>query len=61
MNKDFRLILEKAAEVRALMPLTESAFEINMIESSTGADEDFSAVIRTMEQLAELDSTPSAI
>lgn len=59
MNKDFRLILEKAAEVRALMPVTASAFEINAIESSAGEDEDFSAVIRTMEQLAELDSTPA--
>lgn len=59
MNKDFRLILEKAAEVQALMPITSSAFEINTIESSAGADEDFSAVIRTMEQLAEVESAPS--
>lgn len=59
MNKDFRLILEKAAEVQAPMPVTASAFEINTIESSTGTDEDFSAVIRTMEQLAELESAPS--
>lgn len=60
MNKDFRLILEKAAEVHALMPVTASAFEINTIESSAGTDEDFSVVIRRMEQLAELDSAPSA-
>ena len=59
MNKDFRLILEKAAEVRALMPLTASAFEVNTIESSAGADEDFSAVIRTMEQLSALEPRPS--
>lgn len=59
MNKDFRLILEKAAEVQALMPVTASAFEINTIESSAGADEDFSAVIRTMEQLAEVEFAPS--
>ena len=59
MNKDFRLILEKAAEVQALMPVTASAFEINTIESSAGADEDFSVVIRTMENLAEVESVPS--
>ncbi|HWC16076.1 MAG TPA: NAD-binding protein [Terriglobales bacterium] len=60
MNKDFHLILEKAAEVRALMPVTASAFEINAMESSAGTDEDFSAVIRTMEQLADLESTRTA-
>jgi len=58
MNKDFRLILEKAAEVQAQMPVTASAFEINTIESSTGTDEDFSAVVRTMEHLAEIDFAP---
>jgi 3-hydroxyisobutyrate dehydrogenase len=60
MNKDFRLILEKAAEVKALMPVTASAFEINAMESSAETDEDFSAVIRTMEQLAEVASAPNA-
>jgi 3-hydroxyisobutyrate dehydrogenase-like beta-hydroxyacid dehydrogenase len=54
MNKDFRLILEKAAEVHACMPVTAAAFQINNVESAGGADEDFSAVIRRMEQLAQL-------
>jgi 3-hydroxyisobutyrate dehydrogenase-like beta-hydroxyacid dehydrogenase len=59
MNKDFRLILEKAAEVHACMPVTASAFQINTVESASGAEEDFSAVIRRMEQLAQLQ--PEAI
>jgi 3-hydroxyisobutyrate dehydrogenase-like beta-hydroxyacid dehydrogenase len=54
MNKDFRLILEKAAEVQACMPVTSSAFQINMVESASGTGEDFSAVIRRMEQFAHL-------
>lgn len=54
MNKDFRLILEKAAEVQACMPITASAFQINTVESAGGTEEDFSAVIRRMEQLAHL-------
>jgi 3-hydroxyisobutyrate dehydrogenase-like beta-hydroxyacid dehydrogenase len=54
MNKDFRLILEKAAEVQASMPATASAFSINAAEAANGTEEDFSAVIRIMEQLAEL-------
>jgi 3-hydroxyisobutyrate dehydrogenase-like beta-hydroxyacid dehydrogenase len=54
MNKDFRLILEKAAEVQACMPVTSSAFQINMVESASGTGEDFSAVIRRMEQFANL-------
>jgi len=55
MNKDFRLILEKAAEVQASMPATASAFSINAAEAANGTEEDFSAVIRIMEQLAELE------
>jgi 3-hydroxyisobutyrate dehydrogenase-like beta-hydroxyacid dehydrogenase len=54
MNKDFRLILEKAAEVQASMPVTASAFSISVAEAANGTEEDFSAVIRIMEELAEL-------
>jgi hypothetical protein len=39
--------------------VTASAFQINTVESASGAEEDFSAVIRRMEQLAQLQ--PEAI
>lgn len=60
MNKDFRLILEKAAEIEVSMPVTAAAFEINAAESANGREEDFSAVIRTMEQLAQLPADQTA-
>jgi 3-hydroxyisobutyrate dehydrogenase-like beta-hydroxyacid dehydrogenase len=55
MNKDFHLILETAAEARVPMPATAAAFQMNAAEfSSSGNDEDFSAVIPLMEKLAHL-------
>jgi 3-hydroxyisobutyrate dehydrogenase len=56
MNKDFRLILDTAAEMRVPMPVTAAAFQINTAEAADFADEDFSAVIRLTENLARLDS-----
>lgn len=61
MNKDFRLILEKAAELHVPMPATASAFQINTMESGSSAEDDFSAVIRTMEELAHLQPEASAV
>ena len=54
MNKDFRLILETAAEMRVPMPVTAAAFQINTAEAANSIEEDFSAVIRGMENLAGL-------
>jgi 3-hydroxyisobutyrate dehydrogenase-like beta-hydroxyacid dehydrogenase len=51
MNKDFRLILEEAAAVQAPMPATAAAQQVNISEAAKGAEVDFSAVVRTMEQL----------
>jgi 3-hydroxyisobutyrate dehydrogenase-like beta-hydroxyacid dehydrogenase len=51
MNKDFRLILEEAATVHAPMPVTSAAQQVNTIETAKGVEEDFSAVVRTMELL----------
>jgi 3-hydroxyisobutyrate dehydrogenase-like beta-hydroxyacid dehydrogenase len=51
MNKDFRLILEEAAAVQAPMPAVAAAQQINISEAAKGAEEDFSAVVRTMELL----------
>jgi 3-hydroxyisobutyrate dehydrogenase-like beta-hydroxyacid dehydrogenase len=49
MNKDFRLILEEAAAVQAPMPATAAAQQVNMVEAAKGSEEDFSAVVRSME------------
>jgi 3-hydroxyisobutyrate dehydrogenase-like beta-hydroxyacid dehydrogenase len=55
MRKDFGLILDEAARLGLSMPATEAAASVNRAEASTGQEEDFSAVIRRMEQQAERD------
>jgi 3-hydroxyisobutyrate dehydrogenase-like beta-hydroxyacid dehydrogenase len=50
MRKDFGLILAAAADLRVAMPTTQAAAVINNVEASTGREEDYSAVIRRMEQ-----------
>src|SRR5260370_13334386 len=52
MQKDFGLILSKAAELGVPMPATEAAAESNTAEAARGDEEDFSAVIRLIEQAA---------
>jgi 3-hydroxyisobutyrate dehydrogenase len=52
MNKDFGLILEAAAELRVPMPATEAAFYVNSEELAVGEEEDFSVVLRRMEEVA---------
>lgn len=52
MNKNFRLILEKASCSGVLMPATTAAYHINQEELTREREEDFSAVIRRMEELA---------
>jgi 3-hydroxyisobutyrate dehydrogenase-like beta-hydroxyacid dehydrogenase len=53
MNKDFRLILSAAAEAHLSMPVTEAAFRLNSDESAHhNEEEDFSAVLRRMEEIA---------
>ena len=56
MNKDFRLILETAAAVRAPMPTAAAAFPINNAEFADHPDYDFCAVIDRMEDLANVNS-----
>ena len=53
MNKDFRLILEKAGEVGAPMPAT-AALQINAARNVVDGDQDFSIVIGEMERLARV-------
>src|SRR5208282_3503224 len=54
MNKDFGLILEKAAELGAPMPLTAAAHQINAARTAVDGEEDFSIVIDEMERLARV-------
>jgi 3-hydroxyisobutyrate dehydrogenase-like beta-hydroxyacid dehydrogenase len=54
MNKDFRLILETAADAQVPMPATAAAFQMNVAELGESDEEDFSAVIKLMERLARL-------
>src|ERR1700722_10724252 len=50
MRKDFGLVLTAAAQCGLSMPATEAAAEVNSEEASTGGEEDFSAVVRRMEE-----------
>ena len=52
MNKDFHLILTEAAQEHVSMPVTEAAYRVNSEELADSEEEDFSAVLRRMEQLA---------
>ena len=60
MNKDFGLILNLAAAVRAQVPATEAAFEVNARQMDQGKEQDFSAVILQMEEQDHLGSTDKA-
>jgi len=59
MNKDLALILTAAVKEHVSMPATEAAFYVNSEELSSDDDQDFSAVLRRMEQAAGLEATPS--
>jgi 3-hydroxyisobutyrate dehydrogenase len=58
MNKDFGLILRTAARADVSMPATEAAFGVSSEELAVGGDEDFSVVVRRMEQLAGIPRLP---
>jgi 3-hydroxyisobutyrate dehydrogenase len=55
MSKDFGLVLTAAAQYGLSMPATEAAAVVNSAEAETGGEEDFSAVIRRMEQQVGLE------
>ena len=62
MNKDFQLLLSAAAEAHLPMPATEAAFRVNSEELAHHHEEDFSAVLRQMEEVAgtaEIHSVPA--
>jgi len=54
MNKDFKLILEKASELGAPMPVTAAALQVNAARTAVNGDEDFSSVISEMERMARV-------
>jgi 3-hydroxyisobutyrate dehydrogenase-like beta-hydroxyacid dehydrogenase len=54
MNKDFRLILESAAEMQVPMPATAAAFQVNSAGFGNEGSADFSIVVEFMEKLANL-------
>ena len=60
MRKDFGLILAEAAQFRLSMPATEAAAAINSAEAASESEEDFSAVIRRMEQEAGVENVSPA-
>ena len=60
MNKDFQLILKAAAEAHTPMPATEAAFRVNSEELARRDEEDFSAVLRRMEEIAGIGDIHSA-
>jgi 3-hydroxyisobutyrate dehydrogenase-like beta-hydroxyacid dehydrogenase len=55
MSKDFVLILTAAAECGLAMPATEAAAVVSSAEAESGGEEDFSAVVRRMEQQVGLE------
>ena len=63
MHKDFQLILSTAAQEEFAMPATEAAFRVNSVELARSREEDFSAVLRRMEEatgVAEVDFAKKA-
>jgi 3-hydroxyisobutyrate dehydrogenase-like beta-hydroxyacid dehydrogenase len=60
MRKDFGLILAEAVQLGLSMPATEAAALINSAEAASESEEDFSAVIRRMERLAEMEDVQPA-
>jgi 3-hydroxyisobutyrate dehydrogenase-like beta-hydroxyacid dehydrogenase len=54
MNKDFGLILGKAAELGSPMPLAAAAYQINAARTAVDGEDDFSIVIDEMERLARV-------
>jgi len=60
MNKDFKLILDKASELGVPMPATAIAHQVNAARSAGNGDEDFSSVISEMERLARVHGNSEA-
>ena len=57
MHKDLGLVLRQAAEISVAMPATAAAEQMYTAAMAKGNDEDFSAVIRLMQELAGISDT----
>jgi 3-hydroxyisobutyrate dehydrogenase-like beta-hydroxyacid dehydrogenase len=57
MYKDFELILSHAAKLSVPMPATAVAQQICAIERSKATQEDYSVIIKLMQELAGLFSS----
>jgi len=57
MRKDFGLALSAAAHAGLSLPATEAAAAVNAAETASGGEENFSAVVRRMEQEASAQSS----
>jgi 3-hydroxyisobutyrate dehydrogenase-like beta-hydroxyacid dehydrogenase len=55
MNKDFRLVMERAAATGVPMPATAAAYQINLVRAARKPDEDYSGVIVEMRELSRVD------
>jgi 3-hydroxyisobutyrate dehydrogenase-like beta-hydroxyacid dehydrogenase len=60
MHKDFGLIVEAAEASGLFMPATEAAAAANAAEAARGLEEDFSAVIRLMEERSATETVSTA-
>ena len=61
MFKDFGNVLRLAEQQSVPMPATAAAQQAAAIEQAKGIEEDFSAVIRTMEELAGVTARPQPV
>ncbi len=52
MNKDFHLIMDRAAALRVPMPAAAAAYQMNVARAARYPDEDYSSVIVQMRELA---------
>jgi 3-hydroxyisobutyrate dehydrogenase-like beta-hydroxyacid dehydrogenase len=58
MHKDFFLIRAEAGKLGVPMPAMVEAAKITAAETASGREEDFSAVIRAVERIAEANASP---
>jgi 3-hydroxyisobutyrate dehydrogenase-like beta-hydroxyacid dehydrogenase len=52
MNKDFRLVIERAAATGVPMPATAAAYQMNVAQAAKHPDQDYSSVILQMRELS---------
>jgi 3-hydroxyisobutyrate dehydrogenase-like beta-hydroxyacid dehydrogenase len=52
MNKDFHLVMERAAATGVPMPTTSVAYQMNLARAARQPDQDYSAVMDLMRELS---------